>query len=100
MIKLVRIAVLSAAVLMSGSALSQGVERDLADLECRDVMLFSGSDRDITVMALHAFLMGKAGTSKYSVEKLARSTDSFLEYCIENPGKNAIGAMQQYVEPE
>jgi hypothetical protein len=51
-------------------------------------------------MALHAFLMGKANTSKYTVDNLAKATDRFLEYCTEYPQKQAIPALEQFVSGE
>jgi hypothetical protein len=97
MLKTSWIAAFAVTLIFSGPAIGQENERDLADIKCRDVMLSSGNDRDITVMALHAFLMGKANTSKYTVENLAKATDSFLEYCIEYPQKPAIPALEQFV---
>lgn len=68
--------------------------RDLAQITCKDVMRYSGCDRDITVGAFHAFVLGKMGTTKFDLEQLKQRTDLFLEHCLDNPKDKALTVME------
>ncbi len=69
--------------------------RDLRDNTCKDVMRLSGQDRDVALALAHGYVLGKKGTTKFEVDALARITDQFVEYCLDNPKENAMAAFER-----
>ncbi len=72
--------------------------RDLNDLFCKDIMRLSGSDRDIAMAALHGFMLGKKGTTTYNPEQLAKATDQFIEYCLDNPAAKVLDVCSKFMK--
>lgn len=84
-----------AGMVFSGIALGEEQEQlDLSNYACKDIMRMSGNDRDMAIVALHAFVMGKKGTSKIDITKLSDATDAFVETCLDNPKNNALDTME------
>jgi hypothetical protein len=85
-----------AGMVFSGVALSeeQG-QLDLSNYSCKDIMRMSGNDRDLAIVALHAFSMGKKGTTKIDITELSGATDAFVETCLDNPKENALDTMEK-----
>ena len=67
--------------------------KDLTAYSCKDVMRLSGTDRDVAIGVLHAYLLGKKGATTYNVEKLAEATDRFIDHCLDNPNDKALATM-------
>lgn len=65
-------------------------QADLSDARCRDIMILSGLDRDVTIAFLHGYLVGKAGDTQVDSEKLTDSTEVFLHTCLDNPDAKAL----------
>jgi hypothetical protein len=81
---------------LAGNAMGQDANvKDLKSYSCKDIMRFSGGDRDLAIGVLHAFLLGKKGTTQFDVQKLADSTDNFIEACLDNPNDNALELMEK-----
>ncbi|GAB6909736.1 hypothetical protein JCM12296A_55840 [Desulfosarcina cetonica] len=81
-------------IAFSGIALGQE-EQDLNNYACKDVMRMTGSSRDVAIGVLHAFILGKKGTTKFETTQLADATDAFIEYCLDNPNDNALKVMEK-----
>jgi len=68
---------------------------DLSNYACKDVMRMSGSERDLAIVALHAFILGKKGVTTFDVGKLSGTTDTFVETCLDNPSDKALATMEK-----
>ena len=69
--------------------------RDMKNSTCKDVMILSGQDRDVALALAHGYVLGKKGTTKYEIDKLAQITDKFIDYCLDNPKENALAAFEK-----
>jgi hypothetical protein len=86
---------LAALVAMSfvPAAAQEAVERKVEQYTCKDVMREGGTSRDTAIAFLHGFLLGQSGRSVFNVEILAKQTDAFIDYCLDNPNAKAMEAM-------
>jgi len=88
------------ATLCSGSVIALAEEtpktQDLNDFTCKDIMILSGEDRDIAIALAHGFRLGEKKTTVYSTKALAEATDKFIDYCLDNPQKNALQAFRKF----
>jgi hypothetical protein len=85
-----------AGMVFSGIAMGEDEgQLDLNNYACKDVMRMSGNDRDLAIVALHAFIMGKKGTTKIDIAKLTGVTDTFIETCLDNPNNKALDTMDK-----
>jgi len=95
----VAVATLTALSLTGMSALAADAQsqnaRDLKDNTCKDVMRLSGQDRDVALALAHGYVLGKKGTTKYEIDKLAQITDRFIDHCLDNPKDNALAAFEK-----
>jgi hypothetical protein len=93
------VAVLSIFALVPGAANTIAAEspkvRDLNDLLCKDVMILSGEDRDISIAFAHGYMLGKNKTTRYEIDKLARITDAFIDYCLDHPAEKALASFEK-----
>ena len=69
--------------------------RDLRDNTCKDVMRLSGQDRDVALALAHGYVLGKKGTTKFEIDRLAQITDKFIDHCLDNPKDNALAAFEK-----
>jgi hypothetical protein len=69
--------------------------RDLRDNTCKDVMRLSGQDRDVALALAHGYVLGKKGTTKFEIDRLALITDKFIDHCLDNPKDNALAAFEK-----
>jgi hypothetical protein len=69
--------------------------RDLKDNTCKDVMRLTGQDRDVALALAHGYVLGKKGTTKYEIDRLAAITDKFIDHCLDNPKDNALAAFEK-----
>ncbi len=83
--------ILSAAI---GSALAQdNGDRTTDQYTCKDIMRESGQNRDVAIAFVHGYLLGKANATKFNIEVLEKQSDSFIDYCLNNPNEKALDAM-------
>ena len=75
------------------SAEEMTADKDLNDYSCKDVMVFTIDNREIAIALLHGYFLGKQGTTTFNTEKLAKRTDQFIDYCLDNPKEKALNAM-------
>jgi hypothetical protein len=69
--------------------------KDLASFSCKEVMRLNGQDRDVALALAHGYVLGKKGTTKYEIDKLAQVTDKFIDFCLDNPKANALEAFER-----
>ncbi|NWG23462.1 MAG: hypothetical protein HXY30_03420 [Pseudorhodoplanes sp.] len=67
--------------------------RTIEQYACKDVMRDSGANRDVAIAFLHGYLLGKSGSSSFSLDAIQRQTDAFIERCLDNPAEKAVDAM-------
>jgi len=80
-------------------AISQaGENKDFSTLSCKDVMRFSGTERETAIAFLHGYRLGKKGTTQYSTETMSKAADKFVDYCLDNPKKNALKAFTKFTK--
>jgi hypothetical protein len=92
-------AILSVTALLLGTAATMAAEpskpRDLNDFLCKDVMILSGLDRDLSISFVHGYMLGKNKTTQYEIDKLAKITDAFLDYCLDHPAEKALASFEK-----
>ncbi|MGE3146805.1 MAG: HdeA/HdeB family chaperone [Pseudorhodoplanes sp.] len=77
-----------------GTAFAQGERnRNIDQYACKDVMRDSGANRDVAIAFLHGYLLGKSAGANFSLDKIQRETDAFIERCLDNPNEKAVDAM-------
>jgi hypothetical protein len=69
--------------------------RTVEQFTCKDIMHEGGQSRDTAIAFLHGFILGKSGSSDFSLEKLTKQTDAFLDLCLDNPKDVALDAMMK-----
>lgn len=67
--------------------------RTVDQYTCKDVMQASDDGRTTAIAFLHGFLLGKSGSSSFDLDVMAKQTDAFTDYCLDNPKEKAITAM-------
>ena len=69
--------------------------KDLGDYSCKEIMRLSGEDRDIAVALAHGYVMGKQGTTLFDTEAMARTTELFIDHCLDHPTEKAMAAFER-----
>jgi len=92
-------AAISVLALLSVSASTLAADKpetkDLKGFTCKDVMILSGEERDMSIVFVHGYMLGKNNTTQYEFDKLARITDAFLNYCLDHPAENALASFEK-----
>lgn len=87
-------ATLSAGLMLIGSASGQNAtERSVDMFTCKDVMREPNTSREVAIVFLHGYLLGKSGGSKFDVAVLEKQTNAFIEECLDNPQSKAADVM-------
>jgi hypothetical protein len=82
----------SAVIIAGETSKTQGIN----DYTCKDFMILSGKDRDIALAFAHGYRLGEKKTTQYSTQLPAEATDKFIDYCLENPGQNALESRRKF----
>ena len=72
--------------------------RDMNHYSCRDILLASGEERDLAVMFLQGYFVGKSGQSTFDRDKLARATDKMLDLCLDATDGNLVETMAKALQ--
>lgn len=94
--KLLPALVVLAVLVGTGPGFAQALlpaERSADQYTCKDIMRENGINRDIAIVFIHAFLLGKSGGDKFNVETYEKQTDTFIDHCLSNPNDKAVDAM-------
>ena len=92
-VSLATVAVLT--VTVSIAAFSEPANpKDLATYVCKDVMRLSGEDRVVAMVLVHGYMLGKQNVTMFDTDKMARTSDNFIEYCLDHPAENALAAFE------
>jgi hypothetical protein len=68
---------------------------DANDYTCREILLANGEERDLAIMFLQGFYVGKSGKTTVDRNKLADATDILLDMCIADPDSKVLGTMEK-----
>lgn len=85
----------AAALGAGGGAIAEERQNDMGGFTCRQVLLAPGDERDLTVVFLQGFFIGKSGGTTFDQATLARATDRFLDGCIDHPDDAALAVMER-----
>ncbi len=58
-----------------------------------DILLAAGDERDLAIMFIQGYFVGKTGKTTYDSNKIAEATDRFLDLCIDGPNSKVIATM-------
>ncbi len=86
---------MTALLSVAATAADKPEMEDLSAFSCKQVMILSGEDRDISVAFAHGYMLGKNDTTKYEIDKLAKITDAFIDYCLDHPTENALASFEK-----
>ena len=65
--------------------------RHAGETECCE-----GSQREFCWLALaHGYVIGKQGTTLFDTEAMAKTTDIFIDYCLDHPTEKALAAFER-----
>lgn len=73
----------------------ESAQTNLDDALCRDVMILSGIERDVTIAFLHGVLVGKSGNMMINPDQMTDSTDDFLNMCLDAPNAKAMDILAE-----
>lgn len=92
------LAFVACGVLAPVSALAQQDERDLDNIECREIMILSGLDRDTAIAFMHGYLVGQSDDTTFQLSRLTEATEIFLNDCLDKPDANAVSVMKDALQ--
>jgi hypothetical protein len=79
----------------SASSSEPVAPKDLGGYTCKEIMRLSGEDRDIAVALAHGYVMGKKNTTLFETDAMARTTDNFINDCLDHPTENALAVFER-----
>ena len=91
-------AVIVAATFIGMPALAIGQDssaRNIDQFTCKEIMQGSDDGRTTSIAFLHGFLLGKAGSPAFDLDAMAKQTNLFIDYCLDNPKEKAVTAMMK-----
>ena len=80
------------------SAEEMKADNNLNDFSCKDVMVFTIDNREVAIAFMHGYFLGKQGKMTFNTDELAKRTDQFMDYCLDNPTAKAIDSMARLSE--
>ncbi len=90
-----RFKILIGALALAGASFGNADDsmRDMNDYSCRDILVASGEERDLAVMFLQGYFVGKSGQTSFDRDKLAAATDKMIDLCLDATNANLIETM-------
>jgi len=90
-----RFKILIGTLALAGASTSHAGDsmRDMNDYTCRDILVASGEERDLAVMFLQGYFVGKSGKTTFDRDKLAEATDKMIDLCLDATNANLIETM-------
>ncbi|WP_158963698.1 HdeA/HdeB family chaperone [Chachezhania sediminis] len=67
---------------------------DIDSISCRALLRMSPEDRDFTLIYMHGYKAGSAGTRKADVDAIAKLTDTVLDSCIGHPDDMVVSVFE------
>ena len=69
--------------------------KDLASYACKDMVRLSGEDREVALVLVHGYMLGRQNTTVFNTDNMAQTTNSFIEYCLDHPDENALASFER-----
>ena len=85
----------AAAVAMTAGVAAGQEARTVEQYTCKEVMRASGEERDLAIVFLHGYLLGKSGRGSFRPDDLAAATDRFIDHCLDHPKESAVEALRK-----
>jgi len=81
------------------SGASAQVTIDVGKITCNQFALYKVSDPDTIAVWLHGYYSGKRGNTVVEVEKLKANVKELRDYCLQNPDKPLLEAVETLIGP-
>lgn len=92
---LIPVAFFALPLLHAPAGAAEGEVVDMSAYLCKDVMRMSDEERDVTLGVLHGYMLGKKGATSFVSDDLAKVSDEFVEYCLDNPHEKAMASFEK-----
>ena len=77
---------------------AEGGVVEITDYLCKDIMRMSDDERAVSMGVLHGYRLGKKGVTSFVAEDLAKVSNEFIEYCLDNPHEKAMASFEKLAE--
>ena len=74
---------------------AEGDVVDITHYLCKDIMRMSDQERAVSLGVLHGYRLGKKGATSFISEDLAKVSNEFVEYCLDNPHEKAMASFEK-----
>lgn len=74
---------------------AEGGVVDIMSYLCKDIMRMSDHERAVSMGVLHGYRLGKKGATSFVSEDLAKVSNEFVEYCLDNPHEKAMASFER-----
>ena len=71
-----------------------GETTKVGDYTCKEIMIVSGTDRDIAIAFLQGYVVGTRGES-FDPDAIGAAADTFIDQCLDNPTAKALDVLQK-----
>ena len=92
---LIPVAFFALPLLHAPAGAAEGEVVDMTAYLCKDVMRMSDKERDVTLSVLHGYRLGQKGATSFVSDDLAKLSDEFVEYCLDNPHEKAMASFEK-----
>jgi len=92
---LIPAALVALSLLYAPAGAAEGEVVDITRYLCKDVMRMGDDDRAITLGVLHGYILGKKNTTSFVADDLAKVSNRFIEYCLDNPNEKAMASFEK-----
>ena len=91
--KFIHSTIAAVALTFAATAAANDSMRDIGDYTCRDILVASGAERDLAIMFLQGYFVGKSGKTTFDRDALADATDRTIDMCLEATDEKAVTVM-------
>jgi len=74
---------------------AEGSMVEITDYLCKDIMRMSDDERAVSLGVLHGYRLGQKGATSFVAADLAKVSDAFVEYCLDNPHEKAMASFEK-----
>ncbi len=82
-------------ILHGPAGAAEGEVVDITHYLCKDIMRMSDDERAVSMGVLHGYRLGKKGETTFVSEDLAKVSNDFVEYCLDNPHEKAMASFEK-----
>ena len=89
---LVPLAFVAVAMPQGHAGAAEGGVVDISHYLCKDIMRMTNEERAVSMGVLHGYRLGKKSETSFVSEELAKVSNDFVEYCLDNPHEKALAS--------